>query len=173
VVFADDTMVNVETLSLATGHSYDLTLADGNVLKGQTLLVNGFQLGAGDTLIFDGSAETDGNLRIAGGFGDDVLKGGAGNDFFNLVHGGSDSVTGGLGQDIFNCGGSDTFVYSGVAESHSTTHDIFHGFDAAADTFDLDITVTGVDGSRSGSVSSASFDANLATIVGDNMGVNH
>jgi peptidase M10/serralysin-like protein/hemolysin type calcium-binding protein len=173
VVFADDTMVNVETLSLATGHSYDLTLADGNVLKGQTLLVNGFQLGAGDTLIFDGSAETDGNLRIAGGFGDDVLKGGAGNDFFNLTHGGSDTVTGGLGQDIINAGGNDTFVYNAVAESHSTTHDIIHSFNTLNDVFDLDVTVTGINTSVSGSVSSANFDGDLTSLLGDNMQSNH
>jgi hypothetical protein len=106
VVFNDDTITNIEVIGLDPGHSYNLTLADGNVATGQRFLVKAGTLGAGDTLTFDGSAETDGKYTIIAGAGDDTLTGGAKADVFDLSHGGIDTVHGGAGTDTFLMGGA-------------------------------------------------------------------
>ncbi|HEY2070773.1 MAG TPA: calcium-binding protein [Rhizomicrobium sp.] len=90
--FGATTMVNVETLQLAAGYSYKLTMDDANVAPGQTLAVDASALGAGDTLTFDGSHETKGGFVITGGAGNDVLMGGRGADTIN-GGGGIDTVS--------------------------------------------------------------------------------
>jgi Ca2+-binding RTX toxin-like protein len=104
VTFDADTMVNIETMTLGTGHSYTFTMNDGNVGVGQTLLVDGSALGASDVLTFDGSLETDGAFRIVGGAGNDHLIGGDVRNVFNLSLGGNDTVIGRQGLDIFRFG---------------------------------------------------------------------
>jgi Ca2+-binding RTX toxin-like protein len=104
VVFNANTMTNVEVLSLVGGHSYNLTLNDGNVAAGAGLLVKAGSLGSGDSLIFDGSAETDGQLAVVGGAGDDTVTGGAQGDHFRMEKGGVDTVNGGGGNDVFYMG---------------------------------------------------------------------
>jgi Ca2+-binding RTX toxin-like protein len=108
VDFTAATMVNVEKILLSAGHSYNLQLVDANVAAGASLAVNGAVLGAGDTLIFFDSAESDGNLTIVGGAGADsissglhhtTINGGAGNDSIYLL-GGLNSVNGGDGDDL-------------------------------------------------------------------------
>jgi Ca2+-binding RTX toxin-like protein len=117
IAFAADSIVNVETISLGTAHSYDLTTNDANVAAAQILTVDGSALGAADTLTFNGAAETDGTFHIIGGAGADVLTGGAGGDIFDLSMGGSDTVFGGDGRDIFRFGAtySNTDVVDGGA----------------------------------------------------------
>jgi VCBS repeat-containing protein len=167
VTFNATTLTNVEKIILSTGHSYSLTLNDGNVAAGQSLTINGSALGAGDHLNFDGSAESDGTFAILGGAGNDTLTGGAGNDAI-LAGNGTNTITGGGGQDILTGGsGADTFVYNTVSESTSTTHDIVKGFDATTDFFDVSVAVTGVDATvASGTLRSAHFDADLAAAIG-------
>ncbi len=106
VVFSATTMVDVETLRLTAGHSYKLTLNDANVAAMQTLTVDASALAAANSLIFDGSAETNGSFDIVGGAGSDSLTGGAGNDQFDLSHGGNDTAKGGGGNDTFQLGGA-------------------------------------------------------------------
>ena len=108
ITFAPTTMTNVETLRLVHSvfgqNSYRITTADGNVASGQTLRIDGSQLGAGfqavETLIFDGSNETNGRFIIDGGGGGDTLTGGAGNDQIN-GRAGNDVMTGRQGNDIY------------------------------------------------------------------------
>jgi len=116
VVFNATTMVNVETLSLTAGHSYNLTMANATVGLGQTMTVDASTLGAGDALVFDASADTTGgNYVIQGGLGNDTLTGGNGNDIFRVgFGGGTDTIVGGGGNDKAN----------------------FHGGLTAADSFD-------------------------------------
>lgn len=95
---------DIEKLSLAAGHGYKLIATDANVGAGLTFTVDAGTLGDQDTLIFNGAAELDGKFEIIGGAGDDVLTGGAGNDLFNLTHGGTDRVNGGGGDNVFNLG---------------------------------------------------------------------
>jgi VCBS repeat-containing protein len=83
--------------------NYAIVAFDGNVSAGATLTVQATTLRPGENLVFDGSAETNGNFRIFAGQGIDDLTGGAGSDGFffgadgNLT--GADRVDGGAGAD--------------------------------------------------------------------------
>jgi len=116
VTFSATTMVNVETISLASGHSYKLTTNDATVASGETLTVNGSGLGSGNTLTFSGAAETNGTFVLTGGAGDDMLTGGAGSD--TLTGGaGSDTLNGGTGADTLIGGaGNDTYIVDNAGD---------------------------------------------------------
>jgi Ca2+-binding RTX toxin-like protein len=92
-------MVNFEEMDLDGGGSYDITTVDANVAAGVNFLVDGSELGIGETLTFDGSAETDGSFTILDGADNDVLTGGAGDDTFDISGGGDDIVHGNAGDD--------------------------------------------------------------------------
>jgi Ca2+-binding RTX toxin-like protein len=113
--FTPTTIVNVETLKLETWNSFTISTADANVAAGQTLTVDGTQLGlygTADTLTFNGSAETDGRFILVGGAYGDTLTGGAGDDSF----------TGGAGNDTLNGGaGNDTAIFSGAHTDYAVT----------------------------------------------------
>lgn len=170
------TVENVEELRLDVGHSYSLTTNDKTVKAAQGLLVTATQLGAGDTLIFDAGAETDGIITVLSGDGDDIITGGSlsdglvggdGDDRLNGVVG-DDFLTGGMGSDRFNGGmGADTYVINSVAESTGAGYDIAITFNANIDVFDLATAVTGIDTAvNAGTLSTATFDANLAAAIG-------
>ncbi|HEY1709442.1 MAG TPA: calcium-binding protein [Rhizomicrobium sp.] len=106
VVFGATTMVNVEDLILDGGHSYNLTTNDATVAGGQFMEIDGYGLTAGDTLTFNGAAETDGAFLIAGGAGRDNVTGGMSSDFFDMSAGGNDTVHGGGGNDQIYMGGA-------------------------------------------------------------------
>ena len=99
VVFGATTMTNVESLTLLGGHSYDLTTNDATVSAVQQLEVDAHALGAGDSLTFDGSAESDGTFFITGGAGNDALTGGVTLDghLRPRRYGGADTAYGGDG----------------------------------------------------------------------------
>lgn len=99
LALAGDTITNVQVLRLTEGFSYNLTLADDNVAQSAYFTVNARALEAGQTLIFDGSHESNGHLIVAGGAGDDVLTGGRRADIFDLSAGGNDTVHAGDGND--------------------------------------------------------------------------
>ena len=103
-------MTNVENLTLLGGHSYDLTTDNATVSAVQQLEVDAHALGVGDSLTFDGSAESNGSFFITGGAGNDVLTGGnytpGGGDLFDLSLGGADTAYGGDGYDFFRMGGA-------------------------------------------------------------------
>jgi Ca2+-binding RTX toxin-like protein len=106
---------------------YSVTWDDDLLAAGGTMTINGFSLGAEESMAFNGSAETNGMFRLFGGAGNDVLTGGAGND---LISGGrrGDTLTGG--------GGNDVFRYSSTADSNSTERDGIQDFNAG-DLIDL------------------------------------
>jgi Ca2+-binding RTX toxin-like protein len=160
VSFGSTTLLNVEEIDLTGGNSYKLTTADVTVAAGANLLVNGSSLGAGDTLIFSGSHETDGTFTIVGGAGADQIVGGAGND----------TITGGGGLDKLTGGnGSDTFVYGQVSDSTGLSHDVVIGFNGAQDIFQISAhVVTGVDAAVTHGVMAGGthFDPDLAAAIG-------
>jgi hypothetical protein len=148
LVFQADTIHDVERIQLAAGGSYKLTTADGNVAAGEILTVGGSKLGAADTLVFDGSAESDGRFSFAGGAG-------------------SNSFTGGRGADQIAAGsGADLVRYTAARQSTSSGYDTISGFDAAVDDFFVWSGVTGVDAAiGAGTLSTATFGADLAASV--------
>jgi Ca2+-binding RTX toxin-like protein len=136
--FAADTIVNIDTIAVISAtdtrfgapgqaFSYNLKTHDGNLAAGAQLIVSGGGLAASETLTFDGRSETDGFFRLIGGAGNDLLRGGGGNDAF----------FGGLGADqLQGNGGADTFFYTQVNQSAAAARDIILGF-AAGDKIDL------------------------------------
>ncbi len=147
LVCTDTTMTNVETIVFDKGH-YNLTTVDATVAAGATLTIDGSHLNNKSEVVFDGSAETDGHFVLIGGDSKDTFTGG------DL----SDTITG--------AGGGDAFVYLDTNESTSTQFDKLIGFDAAADRFDLDVVVGGIDSTvANGKLSMAHFDANLASAI--------
>jgi hypothetical protein len=107
-------LVNIETLALLSGtetffgapggqsFDYNLKTVDENVENGKTLTVNMNGLQAGEDVIFDGSAETNGKFFFYAGAGVDKLTGGDGNDGFffgNGLFGAGDEAHGGDGMD--------------------------------------------------------------------------
>jgi Ca2+-binding RTX toxin-like protein len=113
-------LTGVETLSLQGGgnpqwgdtannlYSYAITTVDANVPSGQQLVVDAQSLRNGETLTFNGSAETDGSFAVYGGAGIDGITGGSGNDVIS-GGGGADTLTGGAGND--------SFVYDAAADA--------------------------------------------------------
>ncbi|HEY1630264.1 MAG TPA: VCBS domain-containing protein [Rhizomicrobium sp.] len=106
LVLSATSLTSVEEVDLHGGFSYSITTNDANVASGQTLIVSGAQMGAGDALTFNGSAELDGHFNISLGSGNDNVTGGAQSDTFNLGRGGIDIAHGGGGNDIFLLGGA-------------------------------------------------------------------
>jgi Ca2+-binding RTX toxin-like protein len=112
-VFGASQLTNIEMLVLLPGddtrfgdiagnsYSYNLKTIDANVDATEQLAVSFNSLRAGENVIFDGSAETDGYFLTFGGLGNDTLIGGAQDDRFyfgnNGRWGAGDSVDGGAG----------------------------------------------------------------------------
>jgi hypothetical protein len=140
-------LVNVELISLRPGDDYSLTMHEANVAAGQTMTVEAGALGALDSLVLDGSEETNGRFVVHGGAGDDILTGGRK----------SDTLNGGGGDDVYR--------YTAANQSTGPNHDKVIGFDADADSFDVFTNVTGVDAAITGKLSAAKFDADLANAV--------
>ncbi|MEA3008532.1 MAG: uncharacterized protein QOJ91_224 [Sphingomonadales bacterium] len=130
---------NIENLTLSgagdiryargggTEFDYDIRWNDDLLAAGSTMTINGSTLGSEESLAFNGSDESDGNFRLFGGGGNDVLTGGSGAD---LIFGGlrGDTLTGGAGNDIFR--------FDSVAESNSTEADYIEDFNSG-DLVDL------------------------------------
>ena len=97
-----NTITNVEVIAVLAGFSYDITTVDANVPAGGVLKVQATLLAAGQSLAFNGSAETDGTFVVYGGQGNDHFTGGAGGDGFYFGPGGfnsSDLIDGGAGTN--------------------------------------------------------------------------
>jgi Ca2+-binding RTX toxin-like protein len=164
LVLNADTITNIEVMSLVGGHSYNLTMNDGNVAAGRSFLVKAESLGAANSLTFDGSAETDGHLYVVGGKGNDTIIGGQQADRIHLEEGGTDTAQGGGGNDVFYLGsnltasdqidggtGSDTVVATGFGGSNSITF--------------TSTTISGVEDLVLGSASNLSITTNDGTVA--------
>jgi hypothetical protein len=153
LVFDAATISGIGKIHTVDGFSYDLTTNDANVATGATMIVDASYLIVG-TLAFDGSAENDGAFAFLDGADNDTLIGGAGDDTFtmNAFDTGPDVLTGGAGAD--------TFIYTTAAQSSGTGYDTITDVVAGTDKFDLPVAISGV-GSAAGSVSTATFDADL------------
>ena len=104
VIMAADSFVNVEVLVVlaGVGFNYDITTNDANVASGGLLKVHATQLASGQSLTFNGAAETDGAFLIFGGQGNDNLTGGQKDDAFYFgpnAYSAADVVNGGPGNN--------------------------------------------------------------------------
>ena len=158
--FGADQITSIESLLLLSGrgvvdntdYDYDLTMDDLNLAGGVLMTVDAGQLTVGEHLTFDGSAETDGSFRIFGGAGADSLIGSSNGDI----------MFGALGKDYLKGGaGADAYSYRSAADSTSTGYDTIDGFEFGVDTLDLP-GVHDSYGHSAGSVSTATFDADVA-----------
>jgi Ca2+-binding RTX toxin-like protein len=100
VVLGNNTIKNCEALQMSAG-DYDVTMADGNIAAGEHMSI---LASAATSMVFDGSAETDGFFSMDTSAGDDVLIGGqqadtisGGTPFFSPT--GIDTVRGEGGDD--------------------------------------------------------------------------
>ncbi|MGD0142976.1 MAG: calcium-binding protein [Rhizomicrobium sp.] len=119
LTLAANALTNVQDLRLIGDHSYDITASAGSIVGVHGLLVDASQVGPGQTVDFNGSAESvnfdfdltsltnstivggSGNNTFNGGGKNDTLVGGAGNDrfFFGSQFDGTDSIDGGGGHN--------------------------------------------------------------------------
>lgn len=102
LVLGPTTLVNVEVLAALPGGSYDIVINNGTVAAGTNFTVFGGNLGVGENLTVDASAELDGNVIVYSGLGTDTITGGAGADGFYFgpgKYGASDTVRGGGGAN--------------------------------------------------------------------------
>jgi Ca2+-binding RTX toxin-like protein len=123
--FEADDLVSIEKLAAfssgdpAKPSSATFKTVDANVAAGQNLMVFAQSFRAGERLVFDGSAETDGTFNIRGGWDSDTLTGGAG----------ADQIYGNKGADLLKGGaGADSFEYYDAAESTFTGRDTILDF---------------------------------------------
>jgi len=145
-----ETFDSVEFLRLLSADegefNYFITTVDENVAAGANLRVDGRDLEVGESLIFDGSRETDGTFTLLSGAGNDTLAGGARNDLieggrgndrlFGL--GGDDVLVGGEGTDQLRGGfGNDIFRFDRVEDSTTDAPDRIVDFGFGQDKIDL------------------------------------
>lgn len=118
--------------------NYTLTMDNGNVAAGQQMNIQANTLRPGETLRFDGSAETDGSFRVFGGGSVDVITGSQlADDIFG--NGGGDRITGLGGADMLRGGAdADIFGYSAISESTAAARDRLLDF-ATGDLIDLSL----------------------------------
>ncbi|HEX8239826.1 MAG TPA: calcium-binding protein [Allosphingosinicella sp.] len=114
--------------ALGSSYSYNLTMNDGNVAAGVQMVVDGAKLRGGETLVFNGAAETDGSFRIIGGANGDNITGSQNGDIMQ-GNGGADQLTGG--------GGADTFAYKLATDSSASAADHILDFTSGTDRIDL------------------------------------
>jgi predicted extracellular nuclease len=153
LTFDADSLANVERLALLSGTAiggahvtYDVTTIDENVAAGQVLTVLGGGLQSDETLVFNGSAETDGSFYVAGGAANDTLAGGQKNDALvgnggdDTLYGmgGNDWLEGDAGADTLRGGfGSDLFVYKSASDSTAAASDHIVDFEDQVDLINL------------------------------------
>jgi Ca2+-binding RTX toxin-like protein len=150
-------------------------MIDANVGAGKQMRIDGLDLVAGEDLVFNGMAETDGSFLILSGAGNDILVGGAKNDTIEGGAGndtiyalpGNDVLEGGLGADFLSGGyGNNVFVYDSAADSTGTAFDTIDKFSSYVEKIDLPFTVSGWTGTMSGALNLGSFNTDLAAVDG-------
>lgn len=154
----------------ATTGSY--TLADNveNIILMGTAGIGATGNGSNNVMTGNGGANTltglGGNDRLIGGSGNDELNGGDGNDI----------ITGGIGQDDVITGtGTDRVVFAaGTTDTKATATSIAgvdsYDLDFLTDIIDLTVQVDNIGVAVSGTLTEATFVANMNTLLNDDGG---
>lgn len=120
LTLASTTLRYVESFEMTSGHSYDITMNNGNVLAGEVMTVSAYGVGFGGSghyFHFNGAAETDGRFNVSDGYGDDILIGSQGGDSLSMSYGGTDYIDGQGGNDVImgeNNFGAGDFINGGA-----------------------------------------------------------
>lgn len=120
-----------------SSYSYDITMHDANVAAGQQLVVQANMLGTGESLTFDGSAETDGSFMFYAGRGANNLTGGQQNDAFFF---GSER----FGANVVIDGQGGTMDQLGLQGNYSGDSLIFFGANQLT-SVEMIVTLSGAD----------------------------
>ncbi|HTQ15407.1 MAG TPA: bluetail domain-containing putative surface protein [Rhizomicrobium sp.] len=178
ITFAAGTIASVETIDFAqfNNTTFNIVENDGNVAAGETLTVDARNPRTNSRVNFDGSAETDGHFHFINGFSQDSFIGGALSDSFDFTRREQTVGQGGGGADTFTVGAllnghTYTFVYAAASDSTSVNYDTISGSlnfsgHAVFEVSGAGGAVTGVDAGAAGTLSTASFDSDLASAVG-------
>jgi Ca2+-binding RTX toxin-like protein len=117
VVFAANTVRNIDLITCAEGNSYNLTLHAATIAAGELMLIDAAGLDAGQSLLVDGTAVGASRTLIAlGGADSDYFIGAAGN---NALYGGAAIDTFDFGENfdpvdiVDGGGGSDHVILNG------------------------------------------------------------
>jgi Ca2+-binding RTX toxin-like protein len=155
---------NIENINLIIGGANTanaaITTADTNFV-GVDATINA--AGVPGVMTINAAAETDSNLTITGGTGNDILTGGTNPTKVDTIIGGlgADTIKGGRGTDILTGGaGADTFVFGATNESNTATPDSI--LDWSTGTDKLSVTVD-----LSSKVSAQTYTSTLSTAVAD------
>jgi hypothetical protein len=164
---------NIDKIMLSDSLNFNIVTGGDIADPGKTLVVDNSAARGAFTVKFNDSNDHTGALDFINGAGQLVTVTGTGqNDTFDLTKGGSATVVGGGGADFFHAGsgGIEKFVYNAVSESTSTHYDTMQGLTFGGETFVTSragAATTGVDAAVSGgTLSTASFDSDLASAVG-------
>ena len=176
VVFGAATMTNVETVIATAGHNYWFVPNAATVTGGQTMTFNGSAL-AGNSFVVDGSAVTDGHLKLIGGGATAAnygggLYGGALSDEITVTSGsggGGFTIKGGGGADKItlstNYSTTCALYYDHPGDSTGTDYDTITGFHPGSDHISIAPPHGTFDGVFSGAVNSGTLDDDIEAAV--------
>jgi hypothetical protein len=147
ITLTSTTLLGVETMVLLPTFGGIINTDDATVASGSNLTVDGSALTS--SLLWNGSAETNGKFDLTGGSAGDTFRGGQDGDRFTLG------------------GGGDIVVGGAVGESSTTEYDTITDLNLDEDVFDLNVSVTGILAGGSGSISTGSFASDMGTAIND------
>jgi Ca2+-binding RTX toxin-like protein len=137
---------NIENINLIVGGANTanaaITTADAN-FAATDATING--AGVPGVLTINAAAETDSNVTILGGTGNDILTGGTNPANVDTITGGlgDDTITGGRGSDILSGGaGADVFTYTATNQSNTSTPDSITDFVSKTDKIAITVDLT-------------------------------
>lgn len=145
VVLLSEDQTNFGGQDLNLGNfDYGVTTVDSNTSAGSTLRIDGFFLNSSETLTVNAQAESNANLIIFGGNGNDTISGGNQSNPVNGA-GGVDLIYGGGGGDSMNGGAAAEVVFIVTLASRAWDGVNVYAYGAASDSVAGDLSLSGID----------------------------
>jgi VCBS repeat-containing protein len=174
ITLSGSSISNIQVIALMPGHNYTITTTDDLVATGKTMTFWAASMSAANHVSIDCHQEADSGAYVFYlGAGNDTAIGGVGFDYF-VGGDGQDTLTGTNPPSTF-VNREDIFAYLAVSNSTSTSYDIITDFASGEDKFRMPFAVTAVNPKvTTGTLSTASFDTDLATAIGaGQLGTHH